>query len=327
METRPFRDIIIKTLKTMKHVFRLFALMAVLLMGSAEVDAGKVLTYDFMTNHPTTNLRIDQGFKEIRGSYAYWTGEWAGLFGNKIAFDANNAYCTLKSTGGLIDLHDHQKMYVLNLSTGDKVSFYYTGKGASMQFHISSTAKMSGLTANFDPIVSGTPYTVTGAGNLCVLNKYKNGEAETLITKIVIESVKETENVNIPYGMCTFCSTVPLDFSNTPTLKAFIATGYDQGKFTFKQVKYVPSATGFLIVSQNSTASTASVPVGRSANYKENAITGNLFEAALGAFVRVVVPNGQAAYIFGVSDGEVGIFRTANAFTCAPNKAYLLVNE
>ena len=310
----------------MKRFLQVFALMAVFLMGSVTMEAGKVLTYDFMTNHPSTTIRIDQGYKEVRGNFVYWTGAWAGLFGNKIAFDATSAYPSLRAQGGLCDYHDHQKMYVMNLSPGDKVTFNYMGTGAAIQYHVSSTASMSGLTANFAPIASGTPYTVTGAGNLCVLNKWKKDEAETIITSIVVESVKEYEEVNITYGMCTFCSTVPLDFSQTSNLKAFIATGYDNGKFLFKQVKYVPSDTGFLIVSQGGTATTANVPVGRSSNYRDNAITGNLFEGSLGAFIRIIVPAGKAAYMFGVSNGEVGIYRTAHAFSCAPNKAYLIVN-
>ena len=311
----------------MKQFFKMFALMAWLLMGAVQTEASVTLTYDFMTNHPSSTIRMDQGYKEIRGSYAYWTGEWAGLFGNKIAFDANSAYASLLGTGGLCDFHDHQKMYVLNLSSGDKVTFYYSGTGAAMQYHLSSTASVAGLSANFDPIASGTVYTVTGAGDLCVLNKWKNGEAETIINRIVIESVKESEQVNVSHGMCTFCSTVPLDFSSTTALKAYIATGFEDGKFLFKQVKYVPSDTGFLIVAQGVTASTATVPVGRSSNYKENAVSGNLFEGSLGGSVRIVVPTGKAAYMFGVADGKVGIYRTANAFTCAPNKAFLMVNQ
>lgn len=311
----------------MKKFLRLFALMALLLMGTMTTEAGKVLTYDFMTNHPATTIRIDQGYKEVRGSYAYWTGTWAGLFGNKIAFDASSAYYTLRSSGGLIDYHDHQKLYVLNLSAGDKVTFFFTGTNASMQYHVSSTAAMQGLTNNFDPINSGTAYTVTRAGNLCVLNKWKKDEAETIITKIVIESVKEDEEVDISNGMCTFCSTVPLDFTDTPHLKAFVATAYDNGKFIFKQVNYVPSDTGFLIVAEGSTASSAKVPVGRSSDYRENAITGNLFEGSLGAAVRITVPTGMVVYMFGVADGVVGIYKAGTGFTCAANKAYLLVNE
>jgi hypothetical protein len=162
---------------------------------------------------------------------------------------------------------------------------------------------------------------------MCILNKWKKDEIETVIIKIEIDTFNDTESVDISNGLCTYCSRNPLDFSHTPTLKAFIATGFDNGKFTFKQVKYVPSDTGFLIVSQGGTTSTANVPVGRSSDYRENAITGNLFEGSLGGSVRIVVPAGRAAYMFGVANGKVGIYRTANAFTCAANKAFLMINQ
>lgn len=310
----------------MKRFLQVFALMAVFLMGSVTMEAGKVLTYDFMTNHPSTTIRIDQGYKEVRGNFVYWTGAWAGLFGNKIAFDATSAYPSLRAQGGLCDYHDHQKMYIMNLNSGDKVTFYYTGTNAAMQFHISSTCSMAALTANFDPITSGVAYTVNSSGNLCVLNKWKKDEAETIITRIVIESAKEYEQVDLSNGMCTFCSTVPLDFTETTNLKAFVATGYDNGKFIFKEVKYVPSDTGFLIVSQGGSSTTANVPVGRSSNYRENAISNNLFIGSLGA-VNVIPTSGKKYYIFAVADGEVGIYKMNNTFRCQANKAYLVVNN
>jgi hypothetical protein len=310
----------------MKRFLQVFALMAVFLMGSVTMEAGKVLTYDFMTNHPSTTIRIDQGYKEVRGNFVYWTGAWAGLFGNKIAFDATSAYPSLRAQGGLCDYHDHQKMYIMNLNSGDKVTFYYTGTTAAMQFHISSTCSMAALTANFDPITSGVAYTVNSSGNLCVLNKWKKDEAETIITRIVIESAKEYEQVDLSNGMCTFCSTVPLDFSESTNLKAFVATGYDNGKFIFKEVKYVPSDTGFLIVSQGGSSTTANVPVGRSSNYRENAISNNLFNGSLGA-VNVIPTSGKKYYIFAVADGEVGIYKMNNTFRCQANKAYLVVDN
>jgi hypothetical protein len=310
----------------MKRFLQVFALMAVFLMGSVTMEAGKVLTYDFMTNHPSTTIRIDQGYKEVRGNFVYWTGAWAGLFGNKIAFDATSAYPSLRAQGGLCDYHDHQKMYIMNLNSGDKVTFYYTGTNAAMQFHISSTCSMAALTANFDPITSGVAYTVNSSGNLCVLNKWKKDEAETIITRIVIESAKEYEQVDLSNGMCTFCSTVPLDFTETTNLKAFVATGYDNGKFIFKEVKYVPSDTGFLIVSQGGSSTTANVPVGRSSNYRENAISNNLFNGSLGA-VNVIPTSGKKYYIFAVADGEVGIYKMNNTFRCQANKAYLVVDN
>ena len=310
----------------MKRFLQVFALMALLLTGNVNVEAGKVLTYDFMANHPSSDIRIDQGFKEVRGSYAYWTGQWAGLFGNKIAFDANSAYYTLKRSGGLIDYHANQKFYLMNLSVGDKVTLFYTGLSPKLSFHLSSTARLNGIVNNYDELQSGVTYTVTTAGNLAVLNAWRANEIETLVTKIVIESVKEYEQVDLSNGMCTFCSTVPLDFTETTNLKAFVATGYDNGKFIFKEVKYVPSDTGFLIVSQGGSSTTANVPVGRSSNYRENAVSNNLFSGSLGA-VNVIPTSGKKYYIFAVADGEVGIYKMNNTFRCQAKKAYLVVDN
>ena len=308
----------------MKHVFRLFALMAVFLMGSVTTEASKTLTYDFMANHPTSQVRIDQGHKEVIGNIAYWTGSWAGLFGRKIGF-ATDSYPVLHQNGGLVDYHSSRKTYVMNLSVGDKVTFVYTGTNPSVQFHTSGTARISGLEL-YDTFVSGNSYTVTTAGNLCVLTHWSADGDVTIINRIVIESVKETETVDISNGMSTYCCTNPLDFSTTSNLKAYVAIGFDNGKFIFKQVNYVPSNTGFLVVSQGGDAATANIPVGRSSNYKENTIDGNLFRGYL-ASVSVYLPYGKAGYAFGVANGEVGIYRINTGFVCRPNKAILLVDE
>lgn len=319
-----YRDIIIKTLKTMKHVFRLFALMAVFLMGSVTTEASKTLTYDFATIHPSSQLRIDQGFKTIEGNYAYWTGQYAGLFGRKIAF-ATDAYPVLHENGGLVDYHNSRKMYLMNMNAGDKVTFYYTGLNPSISYHTVGTAKLQGMEL-WDVLDSGVTYSITTSGNLCVANHWNIDGDFTLIRKIVIESVKETETIDVSNGMATFCSTVPLDFSGTPALKAFVATGYENGKFIFKQVNYVPSDTGFLVVLQGGSASSVTVPVGRSPKYGENYISGNLFTGKL-TRTQIQTPSGKKCYMFGIGDGAVGIYPTAASFYCEAKKAYLTVSQ
>lgn len=308
----------------MKHVFRLFALMAVFLMGSVSTEASKTLTYDFTTIHSNSDLRIDQGFRTIENNFAYWTGQYAGLFGRKIAF-ATDSYPVLHHNGGLVDYHPSRKTFVMNLSVGDKVAFYYTGTNATVRFHTSGGAKLQGLEL-YDLLSSGTAYTVTAAGNLSVLTHWSADGDVTFISKIVIESVKETETIDVSNGMATFCSTVPLDFSSTPALKAFVATGYENGKFIFKQVNYVPSDTGFLVVLQGGSASSVTVPVGRSPRYTENYISGNLFTGKL-TRTQIQTPSGKKCYMFGVGDGVVGIYPTAATFYCEAKKAYLTVSQ
>ena len=294
------RELLTKTQTPMKQFFKISALMVVLLMAIVTATDAKTLTYDFMTNHPSTTIRIDQGYKENYNGKVYWSGEWSGLFGRKIAFDPTSAYPSLRGEG---------EMYVMNLSPGDYVTFYYTGDNAALQFHVSSTCTMQSLVNNFDPIASGTAYRVTGAGDLCVLNKWKLNEAETIITKIVITTASNTETVDVSHGLSTYCSKNPLDFSNNTNLKAYVATKYSDGKFIFKQVDYVPSQTGFLIVYQGGSATEVTVDIGRSSDYRENYISTNLFRGELTAKT------------------IVGIYKMNSnlGFSCGANKAYLMV--
>ena len=320
------RELLTKTQTPMKQFFKISALMVVLLMAIVTATDAKTLTYDFMTNHPSTTIRIDQGYKENYNSKVYWSGEWSGLFGRKIAFDPTSAYPSLRGEGGLCDYHDHQKMYVMNLSPGDYVTFYYTGDNAALQFHVSSTCTMQSLVNNFDPIASGTAYRVTGAGDLCVLNKWKLNEAETIITKIVITTASNTETVDVSHGLSTYCSKNPLDFSNNTNLKAYVATKYSDGKFIFKQVDYVPSQTGFLIVYQGGSATEVTVDIGRSSDYRENYISTNLFRGELTAKT-IGYLYGYSYYIFAEASGNVGIYKMNSnlGFSCGANKAYLMV--
>lgn len=312
----------------MKHFLRLFALMAVFLMSNmGSADAATKLKYDFVTKHPSSNLRIDQGYKEVRGSYAYWTGAWAGLFGNKIAF-ATDSYPVLRSSGGLVDYHSSRKTYLMNLSVGDQVVIYYKGTDPSVQFHTSGSARLTGVTTQYQKLESGTYYTVSTAGNLAMLNRWVQGSNETIIDSIIIVSVKDYETVDVSNGLSTFCSTVPLDFSSLTSTKAFITSGYSDGKFTFKQVNYVPSNTGFLVVRDGGSANSVNIPVGRSSNYKDNVITGNMF---IGCLEEESIPvnddDEYKYYCFGKAYGYIGCYLMWWNFTCAANKAYIAVKK
>ena len=304
----------------MKQLFRIFALMAVFLMGSVATDAA-TLVYDFVTKHPTSTIRIDQGYKSLSGGYMYWSGSWAGLFGRKIAF-GTDTYPSLAGSGGLVDYHPHSKFYVMNLSVGDRVTFNYSGTNPSLQYHTSGSAVLSGQ-SHLAELTSGQAYTISKAGNLCFLSEYTSGSRTTIINSIVVETASDTESVDVSNGMCTYCSKNPLDFSHSTQLKAYVATGYSGGKFTFKQVKYVPSNTGFLVVASSGVA-TGSIDIGRSEDYKDNAITSNLFT---GCLVQTAIPTNMMTmyqyFVFGVSDGQVGIYRVSSNFQCAAGKAYL----
>ena len=300
--------------------------MAMFLMGSVcSTEAATKLKYDFVTRHPTSNIRIDDGCKEVRDGCAYFVGFWSGLFGNKIAF-ANDSYPVLSKDGGLVDYHPSRKTFVMNLSVGDQVAIYYRGTDPGVQFHTSGSARLTNVTTQYQLLESGTFYTVNTAGNLSMLTRYVSGSATTIIDSIVIMSVKDYETLDVSNGMCTFCSTVPLDFSHNSTLKAYVAKGYDNGKFIFRQVDYVPSNTGFLVVSQGGAASSATVAVGRSSNHRENMPGSNLFVGKL-TRTQIQVESGKKCFMFGVADGNVGIYDAGSSFYCAANKAYLEVNN
>lgn len=298
--------------------------MALLMMAVVQSASAAMLVYNFKNVHPSSQIRIDQGYKEVIDGYAYWTGAWAGLFGRKIAF-ATDSYPVLHQNGGLVDYHPSRKMYIMNVSVGDHISVVYRGNNAKVSYHTSGGAALQGMNL-YDKLTSATSYTVTTAGNLCLLTHWAQGSDETFIDSIIIETASDTESVNVSEGMSTFCSKVPLDFSSSSTLKAYVATGFDNGKFIFKQVNYVPSNTGCLIVSTGGTSSTATVPVGRSADYKQNAVSTNLFLGCLNA-TNITIPSGKDGYAFGVADGEVGIFKISSGYRCAAQKAVLLVNR
>ncbi len=307
----------------MKKFLQLFALMAVFLTGSLKARAGAVLTYDFMTRHPSTSIRIDDGYAEQIGNYNFWKGYWSYLFGGKIAF-ATDSYPVLRNVGGLVDYHDGRKMYVLGLSVGDKVTFNYSGNNARIEYHMAGTARLSGLSANYEQIVSGQAYTVSVAGDLCVQTKWTQDTRVTVIESIVIETNKTDETISMPYGMRTYCSNNPLNFSGKRSIKAYLATGFRDGKFVFEQVTYVPARTGFLLVRRGNTT-TFDVHIGRSSDYKDNIIETNLFTGLVSA---ASIPNdGADHYVVGHTSNGENIFKVQPGFQCKTKTAYLTVSE
>ena len=308
----------------MRKFLQLFALMALFLTGSVTVRAGAVLTYDFMTRHPGTSIRIDEGYAQQIGNYNFWTGYWGYLFGGKIAF-ATDSYPVLRSVGGLVDYHDGRKMYVLGLSVGDKVTFNYSGTNASIEYLTSGSGRLTGMSGNYAQIVSGQAYTVLVAGDLCVQTRWAQDTQTTIIQSIVIETSKDDERISMPYGMRTYCSNNPLNFSGKRSIKAYLATGFRDGKFVFEQVTYVPARTGFLLVRRGNTTS-FDVHIGRSSDYRDNIIGTNLFT---GFVTANNIPNDINAnyYVVGHTSSGESIFKVEPGFQCSAKTAYLTVPE
>ncbi len=309
----------------MKHVFRIFALMAVCLMGSVKSSAVQ-LVYDFTQARPSTEIRMDRGFTEVEGSYAFWKAPWSGFFGKEIAFDANSAYASLISSGGLCDYHKNQKVGILNLSVGDQVRFIYDGQDPLLTFHGWSSARLEGVVNNYDPILSDVSYKVTTGGNLWLVSNFIANSAYTVIRKIIIDKVKNYEVVDMSNGMATMYTTVPLDFSVITDVSAYVASDYADGKFTFTKAKFVPSLTGFLIVSENGFRGTAAIPVGRSSNYLLNVVGTNYFKGSLSS-AKITLSENELYYIFAKSGDKVGLYQMVNDFVNKPNRAYLKVSQ
>ncbi len=309
----------------MKHVFRIFALMAVCLMGSVKSSAVQ-LVYDFTMARPSNEIRMDRGFTEVEGSFAFWKAPWSGFFGKEIAFDANSAYASLISSGGLCDYHKNQKFFILNLDAGDYVRIIYDGTRPLLQYHVWSSASIEGLVNNYDSIASNVAYRVTSPGHFCMVSRFNAGSAYTVVRKIIIDKVKEYETVDMSNGMATLYTTVPLDFSNSTEVSAYVASGYADGKFNFTKVKYVPSLTGCLIVSESGFKGSAQIPVGRSSNYLLNAIGANYFRGSVSNSI-ISVSEDALYYIFAKSGNKVGLFQMMNGFSNKAKKAYLMVDQ
>jgi len=307
----------------MKKFLQIFALMGMFLMGMTNSNA-TVITYDFMAKHPSGDTNIE-GRVIADGIFAYWGGTWSGLFGKRIAFDASYPHTSLLGTGGLCDKHDHQKMYIKDLVHGDKVTVWFTGNNAQLKFHATSTCGSYGLSAG-SYLVSGQQYTITGSGYMCLVNAYTAGETETIITKIEIETAATSVNVNVKHGLATFCSNYPLDFSNA-NAKAYIATGFVNGKVTFTEITYVPENVGVVVVPKVK-SNYVSVPIGRGPELHNNKVPyENLLIGSLNS-ERIYFDNNYDYYWIGKSKGKFKAFKiNYESLFISSGNAYLRVSK
>ena len=305
----------------MKKFLQIFALLGMFLMGTTNSKA-TVLTYDFMAMHPTADTSIE-GRVAPNGIFAYWNGYWSGLFGKRIAFDATFPHTSLLGTGGLCDKHDHQKMYIKDLVYGDKVTVWFTGNNAELKYHATSTCIALGLSAG-SYLVSGLQYTISSPGYMCLVNSYVAGEKETIITRIEIETSATTVNVNVQHGLATFCSNYPLDFSNA-NAKAYIATGFANGKVTFSEITYVPENVGIVVIPKDNSSS-VSVPIGRGPELHNNKVPHeNLLMGALESKTNYFDYN-YNYYWIGKSNGKFKAFKiSGSSFYVTKGTAYLKV--
>ncbi len=305
----------------MKKFLRFFALMAIFLMGSVTTEAATLLTYDFKTVHPSGDTGLE-GRKYYDGRFAYWGGTWSGFFGKKIAFDSNySSGIILLGTGGLKITESKQRMYITDLEVGDKVKITFTGTATSLLFHSSSTCTLKNL-AKGSSFVSDLNYETQSKGYICI----ENQDTEGVISKIQISSIRDSWVIDTQYGIATMSANVPLNFSDVAA-KAYIATGFSDGKFTFTQVKYVPSNVGVLVITDRN-QTTISVPVGRGLSLADNLVPSSqlFFTTAESTLIHSNNP-GEAYYIVGRSGGKNGIFKiNSTTFVNSARHAYLKVS-
>lgn len=305
----------------MSDVFRTLLVMAMMMATALEVQAVRLL-YDFTENSPQTDLAIYNSSYEIVDGYKFWRGRFSHYFGNKIAFETN-ATPTIKATGGVVINQNGKKFFVRGLKPGDMVAVTYTGSGAEVCYEMTGgTARIGSVTQDKTVISSGINYRISIGGDLALSVKYGTG-IQTVLQRVVINTATVSEGLAMPYGMATYYSTHPLDFSAITKAKAYIATGFRNGKFSFRQVRYVPSYTGFLVVAEGG-ANAVSMPVGRSTFSLDNTVPENLFK---GMITAGPIPSyhGCDLYIIGHDDQGTGIFQVQPGFTCKQKKAYLVV--
>ncbi len=298
-------------------------LTAVFLMGNVTIEARKVLTYDFVTKHPSGETSF-QGRKYYEDGFALWGGTWSGFFGKRIAFDMNfSSEVYLLGTGGLTIRQDGQLIYIRNLESADRITITLQGNNAMLRVHSNTSCSISGMSVGAS-VASGTTYTVQGAGDLCLTNSYDESGTETIINRITIET-RDDVGFNVEHGMATVSCTQPLDFSNVDA-KAYIATGFEDGRFNFTRIYYVPENTGVLVVTENG-AKNISVPVGRGPSVTDNLVPNEELFVATVKNTSVSIQSGYSYYMVGRAGGNTGIFKASRSFTSKAGHAYLKVRN
>lgn len=293
-----------------------FLFLSVWLMGTVmKADAAAVIRYDFMTQHPTTDVTIADSGPVVRDGFKFWGGEWAGLFAGKIAFDVNSQPM-LKGTGGLFAPAGQQKVYILNVGYADLIKVKYSGTNAKVTYSGVYPGEL--MTTVGAVLTSESVYTVSHPGNIQLTL-----DQNTLIEYIEVTVPAGSESITIPDAVRTYCSTNPLNFSGKRAIKAYVATDFRNGQFVFSNVTYVPANTGILLVRNGNTTS-FQVNIGKSNNPKENVIPVNLFTGVIEpAFVSY--DNGATHYVVGKTDTDVGLFKVSTGYKCKANSAYLTV--
>ena len=139
-----------------------------------------------------------------------------------------------------------------------------------------------------------------------------------------IVEMGETAPISISSAnQLTYCSDKDLDFSSTPELKAYVATGYDKttGTIWLTRVKDVPANTGFLLMGEKGDYDVPVKDGGSNSYYK------NLFKGTLSGMTLQATDGGNTNYYLSSGDYGVGFYKVTKAggVELKPNRAYLSV--
>ena len=162
-----------------------------------------------------------------------------------------------------------------------------------------------------------TSLTVNGVDvtNEVVGGKYTITNVTADIT--VVATFKATkEFIQMAHNQATFSCSQALDFSGVDGLKAYIASGYDDGIVLLTRVEKVPANTGLLIL--GSEGQTYKIPY---ASVK--AVYSNFLKPVLTAQTVAQTEGAYTNYLYGEKDGIVGFYKSSGSGTVAAQKAYL----
>ena len=133
-------------------------------------------------------------------------------------------------------------------------------------------------------------------------------------------SIVELNNVDITIGaagMGTYYSNVPLDFSGTDDIKAYIVSAFrpSTGAVTLTRITDVPANTGIVV---KGAADTYNVPVGQGETVVANMLTGVTTSTVLNK-----VSGDYTNFILAKKNGVLGFYVVADGTTLGAHKAYL----
>ena len=149
--------------------------------------------------------------------------------------------------------------------------------------------------------ISGGKYTIPSvSANVTVVATYNANKAFILMA----------------HDQATFSCTKALDFSGVEGLKAYIASGIQNGKVLLTRVESVPANTGLFLVGTE--GQEYKVPYATSV-----AFYGNLLKPVTTAQVVPATDGSYTNYLYGEVDGVKGFYKSSGSGTVAAGKAYL----